>query len=89
MDNGVSKMEGWAVDQAAVNWGPVEHLLTINEVAERVRRPVATVRYWRVINFGPRSAKVGGRVLYRESDVEKWIQEQFDQDTHDTGSPAA
>lgn len=77
------------MDQPAVNWGPVEHLLTINEVAERLRRPVATVRYWRVIGTGPRSALVGGRVLYRAGDVERWIEEQFDQGAHDTGSPAA
>jgi len=29
------------------------------------------------MNLGPKSANVGGRVLYRESDVEKWLEEQF------------
>ncbi|WP_244186334.1 helix-turn-helix domain-containing protein [Arthrobacter agilis] len=27
---------------------------------------------------GPRGAKLGGRLLYRESDVIDWIQKQFD-----------
>jgi predicted DNA-binding transcriptional regulator AlpA len=55
----------------------MDALLTPAEVAERVRRPVATVKYWRAIGTGPKSANVGGRVLYRESDVEAWIAEKF------------
>jgi DNA-binding transcriptional MerR regulator len=55
----------------------MDALLTPREVAERLRRPVATVRYWRAMNLGPKSANVGGRVLYRESDVEKWLDKQF------------
>jgi DNA-binding transcriptional MerR regulator len=55
----------------------MEALLTQAEVAERVRRPVATLRFWRHKGIGPKSANVGGRVLYRESDVQKWLAEQF------------
>jgi DNA-binding transcriptional MerR regulator len=55
----------------------MDALLTPAEVAEQLRRPVATVRYWRAMGIGPKSANVGGRVLYRESDVEKWLEEQF------------
>ena len=55
----------------------MDELLTIVEVAERLRRPVATIRYWRATGIGPRSARVGGRVLYRSSDLEEWIAEQF------------
>jgi DNA-binding transcriptional MerR regulator len=55
----------------------VDALLTPEEVAERLRRPVATVRFWRARGIGPRGARVGGRVLYRESDIEKWLDEQF------------
>jgi hypothetical protein len=54
-----------------------EQLLTIEEVAVRLRRPLATVRFWRATGVGPRSARVGGRVMYRESDVERWIESQF------------
>jgi DNA-binding transcriptional MerR regulator len=55
----------------------MDALLTPAEVAQRLRRPVATVRYWRAMGTGPKSANVGGRVLYRESDVEAWIAEKF------------
>jgi DNA-binding transcriptional MerR regulator len=56
----------------------MDALLTPSEVAERVRRPVATVRYWRAMGIGPKSANVHGRVLFRQSDVERWINEQFE-----------
>jgi predicted DNA-binding transcriptional regulator AlpA len=55
----------------------IDRLLTQKEAAERVRRPPATLRFWRVKGIGPKSANVGGRVLYKESDVEAWIAEQF------------
>jgi predicted DNA-binding transcriptional regulator AlpA len=55
----------------------MDALLTPAEVAERLRRPVATVRYWRAMGIGPKSANVGGRVLYRRSDVEAWVEEKF------------
>ena len=58
----------------------MDALLTVEEVAERLRRPVATVRYWRATGTGPKGARLGGRVLYRTSDVERWIEKQFDQD---------
>jgi hypothetical protein len=55
-------------------------LLTPVEVAERVRRPVATVRFWRATGTGPKSANIGGRVLYKASDVETWIAEEIKAD---------
>ena len=55
----------------------MDELLTPAEVADRVRRPIATVKYWRAVKLGPESANVGGRVLYRASDVEKWIEQEF------------
>lgn len=56
---------------------PVDKLLTIDEVAERLRKPAATLRYWRHISFGPPSAKFGRDLRYRETDVQAWIDEQF------------
>jgi hypothetical protein len=58
--------------------GHMDALLTPEEVAERLRRPVATVRFWRARGIGPKGARVGGRVLYRQSDLESWIEAQFD-----------
>ena len=53
-------------------------LLTTEEVAERLRRPLATIRYWRAMGTGPQGARVMGRVVYRTSEVERWLQAQFD-----------
>lgn len=55
----------------------MDRLLTQPEVAERIRRPLATMRYWRYMGTGPKGANIAGRILYRESDVEAWIAEQF------------
>ena len=49
-----------------------EHLIT-EEVAELCRTTPETVRYWRHVDKGPRSFKVGRRVLYDRSDVEAWL----------------
>lgn len=50
--------------------------LTTVEVAALLRTPQETVRYWRHIAKGPRSFRVGRRVLYDEMDVLAWISEQ-------------
>jgi predicted DNA-binding transcriptional regulator AlpA len=55
----------------------MDPLLTAAEVAERVRGQEATVRFWRATGTGPKGGNVGGRVLYKQSDVEAWIESQF------------
>lgn len=50
--------------------------LTTNELAELVRTPVETVRFWRHVGKGPRSFKIGRRVLYDQADVFAWIESQ-------------
>lgn len=47
--------------------------LTTSEVAEALRTPAETVRYWRHVGKGPKSFKVGRRVLYAAEDVEAFI----------------
>lgn len=54
--------------------------LTTVEVAAIVRSPAETVRYWRHIGTGPKSFKLGRRVLYDEADVLAWIAEQRQSD---------
>jgi excisionase family DNA binding protein len=49
--------------------------LTTAEVAETLRTPPETVRYWRHVGKGPKSFKVGRRVLYAVEDVEAFIAE--------------
>lgn len=55
-----------------------DKLLTLAEVAELTRLPEATLRWFRHCGKGPKSGKLGRRVMYRESDVAEWINEQFE-----------
>lgn len=52
-------------------------LLTIEEAASELNVSVATLRYWRVNGRGPRSARLGRRVMYRQSDLEQWVADRF------------
>lgn len=51
--------------------------LTTNEVAALLRTSPETVRFWRHVggDRGPKSFKVGRRVLYAREDVETFIAE--------------
>jgi excisionase family DNA binding protein len=49
--------------------------MTTAEVAELLRSPQETVRYWRHLGKGPRCFKVGRRVLYPVADVRAWLTE--------------
>lgn len=60
-------------------------LLTIAEAAQLLRAPVATLRYWRHLGTGPRSFRLGRRVLYRRDDLRSWIDAQRRQ--ADSGRP--
>jgi predicted DNA-binding transcriptional regulator AlpA len=53
-------------------------LLVTTEAAQRVRKPEATLRWWRHIGEGPPSFKVGRTVVYDEDELERWIAEQRD-----------
>ena len=57
-------------------------LLTITEAADVLRAPVATLRYWRHLDRGPKSFRLGRRVLYRRADLRTWIDAQADQSPH-------
>ena len=55
-----------------------DKLLTMAEVAKMTRLPEATLRWYRQEGTkGPKSAKLGRRVVYRESDVLAWIDDAF------------
>jgi len=47
--------------------------MTTSDLAERLKTPQSTVRYWRYTGYGPPGLKVGRRVLYRVTDVEAWL----------------
>jgi predicted DNA-binding transcriptional regulator AlpA len=53
-------------------------ILYAEEVAALSRKPVATIRWLRAMGRGPRSGKLGNRVIYRRADVEAWINSAFE-----------
>jgi excisionase family DNA binding protein len=59
---------------------PLPDLLTITEAAALLRAPVATLRYWRHLGTGPRSFRLGRRVLYRRDDLQSWLETQHAKD---------
>lgn len=50
-----------------------QRYMTTVEVAEMLRTPVETVRFWRHTGKGPKSFKVGRRVLYAADDLDAFI----------------
>lgn len=55
-----------------------EEILTTEQVAELTTLPVGTLKAWRHYRQGPRSFKLGGRLVrYRRADVDAWLGEQY------------
>ncbi|GAB3663524.1 hypothetical protein GCM10027596_26800 [Nocardioides korecus] len=61
----------------------METFLRIEDVSEMTGVPVPTLRHWRAAGTGPRSAKFGKRIVYREADVQHWIDVQFELDAQE------
>ncbi|WP_237393761.1 helix-turn-helix transcriptional regulator [Pseudarthrobacter sp. ATCC 49987] len=53
-------------------------LLTLDEVALMLRKSPAQMRWMRHNGTGPKAARLGGRVMYREQDVIDWINAAFE-----------
>jgi excisionase family DNA binding protein len=56
----------------------ITKLLNIKQAAEVLGCSVSTLYDWRTDRKGPKGARIGGRVMYRESDLEAWIEAQFE-----------
>lgn len=54
-----------------------EKFLTVEDVAERLNTSVASVRWMIRTGRAPKSAKFGRRRMFRESDVEAFIESAF------------
>ena len=52
--------------------------LTTAEVAERYRTRDSTVRHWRSMGYGPKGVKVGRRMLYPQSEIDRFDAELAD-----------
>lgn len=53
-----------------------EELLTLSEVAEILKVPVNTLRWWRQRNTGPEFFKMGRRLVTTVGDVRRFIRQQ-------------
>jgi predicted DNA-binding transcriptional regulator AlpA len=66
-----------------------DELLTIAEVADVLRVPIATLRYWRHLGTGPRSFRVGRGVRYWRHDVTDWLHQQSRDDAPASADPTS
>lgn len=53
-----------------------EELLTLSEVAEILRVPLNTMRWWRQRGIGPEFFKIGRHLVTTVGDVRRFIREQ-------------
>ena len=58
--------------------GMVIVLLTLGEAAEKLRKSQAQLRWMIHKGSAPKSALIGGRRMFRESDIEAYITSAFD-----------
>ena len=52
---------------------PLDQLLLIEEAAEELRLSPNTLRWMRKEGKGPRSMKIGRRIMYRRSAIDEYI----------------
>jgi excisionase family DNA binding protein len=50
--------------------------LTTEELADRLHLSIKTLQNWKLEGRGPTAVKVGRRLLYKLTTVEKWEREQ-------------
>jgi len=62
---------------AQASHGPVRQTLLLPEVSSWLGIPEATLRWWRTRDEGPRSGKLGNRIVYLQSDVQAWLDAQL------------
>ena len=57
----------------------MDRLMQLPEVATATTLSESTLRYLRHQGKGPRATKLGRRLVYREVDVQAWLDESFAQ----------
>ena len=58
----------------------LERLLTVEDLAEYLGVPVATLYAWRYQRQGPPGFRVGRHIRYRWGDIEEWIRDRVKTD---------
>ncbi|MDP7725096.1 AlpA family transcriptional regulator [Mycobacterium sp. TY814] len=53
----------------------MEHFDT-QQLSDYLGTPVPTLRWWRHQNKGPKSFRLGRRVVYSRDDVDQWVRDQ-------------
>jgi hypothetical protein len=53
-----------------------DELLTLSEVAEILKVPINTLRWWRQIGTGPEFFKIGRHLVTTVGDVRRFIRQQ-------------
>lgn len=59
---------------------PLKGLLTVQDLADYLDVPVATIYAWRYRRQGPPGFRVGRHLRFRWSDVEQWISDRLTAD---------
>jgi len=56
-------------------------LLSTDEAARLLRRPVTTLRWWRHVGQGPESFRLGRRVVYDRDTLLEWVERERERTT--------
>jgi excisionase family DNA binding protein len=62
--------------EALASEKPLPELLTVPELASYLGVPVSTIHFWRGRKQGPPALKVGRRLMFRATDVARWLEER-------------
>jgi excisionase family DNA binding protein len=66
----------------------LDKLLTVDDLANHLNVPVATIYAWRYRRQGPPGFRVGRHLRFLRSDVEQWIAEQLERTDPTEENPA-
>jgi excisionase family DNA binding protein len=58
----------------------IDRLLTVEDLAEYLDVPVATIYAWRHRRRGPPGFRIGKHLRFRWSDIEQWISDRLTAD---------
>lgn len=58
----------------------MDALMTTDELSQYLQIPRATIYRWRQDRVGPKAVRVGKHLRWRRTDVDRWLDEQSDND---------